>query len=194
MSTWWRLLVVVVVFVLGTSLLWSTAARTADWADVTDQRLTDPDKEPQNWLTYYRSYGGWRFSPLAQITPQNVKRLTPKWMLSLGEAGNQQATPLVNNGVLIVTSPLGQEMNRAYAVDAASGRVLWKHEVKMPEDLSGLVKIVSMNRGAALYRDRVYFGTMDARVVAISAKTGAPVWQTTMADYKDGYFFTMAPL
>jgi len=193
MRTWFRPVIVVLAF-CGSLLMLLPASAPAQWLDVTDQRLQDPDKEPNNWLTYYRSYAGWRFSPLAQITPQNVKRLTPKWMLSLGEAGNQQATPLVNNGVLIVTAPLGQEMNRAYAVDAASGRVLWKHEVKMPEDLTGLVKIVSMNRGAALYRDRVYFGTMDARVVAISAKTGAPVWQTTMADYKDGYFFTMAPL
>jgi alcohol dehydrogenase (cytochrome c) len=192
MSVWWRLLVVVLV--LGTSLLPSPPVPAADWANVTDQRLTDPDKEPQNWLTYYRSYGGWRFSPLTQITPQNVKRLSPKWMLSLGEAGNQQATPLVNNGVMIVTSPLGTEINRVYAVDAATGRVMWKHETKMPEDLSGLVKILSMNRGAALYGDRVYFGTMDARVVAISATSGAVVWQTTLADYKDGYFFTMAPL
>ena len=64
---------------------------------------------------------------------QNVKRLSPRWLLSLGEAGNQQTTPLVNNGVLIVTSPLGQEINRVYAVDAATGRVLWNHT-----DLAGL--------------------------------------------------------
>src|SRR5215510_2407681 len=166
----------------------------AQWTDVTDARLLEADKEPSNWLTYYRTYSGWRFSPLAQLTPQNVKRLTPKWMLSLGEAGNQQATPLVNNGIMIVTSPLGQEINRVYAVDAANGRVLWKHETKLPEDLSGLVKILSMNRGAALYKDRVYFGTLDARLVALSAKDGTVVWQTTVADYKDGYFFTMAPL
>lgn len=191
----------------GTTLKWSmialllwpvllapAAAPAVEWVDVTDQRLADPDREPQNWLTYYRSYNGWRFSPLTQINLQNVRRLTPKWMLSLGEAGNQQATPLVNNGIMIVTSPLGQEINRVYAVDAATGRVLWKHETKLPEELSGLVKILSMNRGAALYRDRVFFGTLDARVVALNARTGAVVWQTTLADYRDGYFFTMAPL
>ena len=89
------------------SSLLTPAPVAAEWTEVTDQRLADPDKEPQNWLTYYRTYGGWRFSPLTQINAQNVKRLTPRWMLSLGEAGNQQATPLVNNGVMIVTSPLG---------------------------------------------------------------------------------------
>src|SRR5207302_11398904 len=96
--------------------LLTSAPVAAQWTEVTDQRLADPDKEPQNWLTYYRSYGGWRYSPLTQINLQNVKRLSPRWMLSLGEAGNQQATPLVNNGVIIVTSPLGQEINRVYAV------------------------------------------------------------------------------
>src|SRR5258706_475457 len=177
-----------IAMVLGVAALvaWSSlltpAPVAAQWSEVTDQRLTDPDKEPQNWLTYYRSYGGWRYSPLTQINAQNIKRLTPRWMLSLGEAGNQQATPLVNNGVMIVTSPLGTEINRVYAVDAGTGRVLWKHETKLPEDLTGLVKILSMNRGAALYGDRVYFGTMDARVVALSAKTGAVVWQKTLAD------------
>jgi alcohol dehydrogenase (cytochrome c) len=185
---------IVIVALVTAVLLSPLPAPAAEWTDVTDQRLLDADKEANNWLTYYRSYAGWRYSPLSQITPQNVKRLAPKWMLSLGEAGNQQATPLVNNGVMIVTSPLGQEINRVYAVDAVTGKVLWKHETKLPEDLSGLVKILSMNRGAALYKDRVYFGTLDARIIALNASTGAPVWQTTMADYKDGYFFTMAPL
>jgi alcohol dehydrogenase (cytochrome c) len=180
--------------VLCSALVLPGAAPAAEWADVTDQRLLDAEKDPSNWLTYYRTYNGWRYSPLAQINVQNVKRLTPRWMLSLGEAGNQQATPLVNNGTMIVTSPLGQEINRVYAVDAATGRVLWKHETKLPEELSGLVKILSMNRGAALYKDRVFFGTLDARLVALNAQTGAVVWQVPVADYKDGYFFTMAPL
>jgi alcohol dehydrogenase (cytochrome c) len=180
--------------VMGYLFAATASVHAADWKAVDDQRLLDPDKEPGNWLTYYRSYGGWRHSPLSKITPKNVNRLVPKWTLSLGVAGNQQATPLVNNGIMIVTSPVGTEINRVFAVDAASGRVLWKHETKMPEDLSGLVKLLSMNRGAALYGDRVYFGTMDAHVVALNAATGAEVWKTKLADYKDGYFFTMAPL
>lgn len=180
--------------VLTLVLLGALRATAAEWTSVTDARLLDPDKEPHNWLTYYRSYNGWRFSPLDQITPQTVKRLVPRWMLSLGEAGNQQATPLVNNGVMIVTSPAGTQLNRVYAVDATTGRVLWKHETKLPDELTGLVQILAMNRGAALYGDRVYFGTLDARLVALNARTGAVVWQTTVADYKDGYFFTMAPL
>jgi alcohol dehydrogenase (cytochrome c) len=135
----------------------------AEWSEVTDGRLLEADKDANNWLTYYRTYNGWRYSPLSQINAQTVKRLTPKWLLSLGEAGNQQVTPLVNGDIMIVTSPLGQEINRVYAVDVTKGRVLWKHEHELAEDLSGAALIIPMSRGAALYKDKVYFGTLDAR-------------------------------
>jgi len=118
----------------------------AEWSEVTDGRLLEADKDANNWLTYYRTYNGWRYSPLSQINAQTVKRLTPKWLLSLGEAGNQQATPLVNGDIMIITSPLGQEINRVYAVDVTNGRVLWKHEHKLPEDRPSLARIVPMNR------------------------------------------------
>jgi alcohol dehydrogenase (cytochrome c) len=166
----------------------------AEWSEVTDGRLLEADKDANNWLTYYRTYNGWRYSPLSQINAQTVKRLTPKWLLSLGEAGNQQATPLVNGDIMIITSPLGQEINRVYAVDVTNGRVLWKHEHKLPEDLPSLARIVPMNRGAALYKDKVYFGTLDAYLIALKAATGEVAWKTKVADALDGYFFTMAPL
>jgi alcohol dehydrogenase (cytochrome c) len=185
---WIVMLIMVLLVTVPMTLL------AAEWSEVTDGRLLEADKDANNWLTYYRTYNGWRYSPLSQINAQTVKRLTPKWLLSLGEAGNQQATPLVNGDIMIVTSPLGQEMNRVYAVDVTNGRVLWKHEHKLPEELSGLVRILSMNRGAALYKDKVYFGTLDAQLVALKAATGEVAWKTTVADFKDGYFFTMAPL
>jgi alcohol dehydrogenase (cytochrome c) len=166
----------------------------AEWAEVTDGRLLDADKDANNWLTYYRTYNGWRYSPLSQINAQTVKRLTPKWMLSLGEAGNQQATPLVNGDTMIVTSPSGLEINRVFAVDVASGRVLWKYEHKLPEELPSLARLIPMSRGAALYKDKVYFGTLDAHLIALKAATGEVAWKTKVADALDGYFFTMAPL
>jgi alcohol dehydrogenase (cytochrome c) len=76
------------------------ALLAAEWSEVTDGRLLEADKDANNWLTYYRTYNGWRYSPLAQLNAQTVKRLTPKWMLSLGEAGNQQAPPLVNGDIM----------------------------------------------------------------------------------------------
>ncbi|MBI4608187.1 MAG: PQQ-dependent dehydrogenase, methanol/ethanol family [Candidatus Rokubacteria bacterium] len=184
----------IVVLVVCSMLAAPAPVPAAEWSEVTDWRLLEADKDANNWLTYYRTYNGWRHSPLSQINPQNVRRLTPKWMLSVGEAGNQQATPLVNNGVMFLTSPLGVEMNRVYAIDATTGRVLWKHETKIPEEVSGLVRILPMNRGAALYKDKVYFGTLDSHVIALKAATGEVAWKVKTADFKDGYFHTMAPL
>jgi alcohol dehydrogenase (cytochrome c) len=165
-----------------------------EWSKVTDWRLLEADRDANNWLTYYRTYNGWRYSPLSQINVQTVKRVTPKWMLSLGEAGNQQATPLVNDGMMVITSTLGLQLNRLYAVDVASGRAVWKHEHKLPEELPAVVRIIPMNRGMALYKDNVYFGTLDAHLVALKATTGEVAWKTKVADAMDGYFFTMAPL
>lgn len=181
-----------------TLLAWSLLAAplpaaAPEWSEVTDWRLLEADKDANNWLTYYRTYNGWRYSPLSQLNVQTVKRLTPKWMLSLGEAGNQQATPLVNDGIMVITSPLGLQLDRVYAVDVASGRVLWKHEHKLPDELPGLVRLLPMNRGAALYKDKVYFGTLDAHLVALKAVTGEVAWKTRVADAMDGYFSTMAP-
>jgi alcohol dehydrogenase (cytochrome c) len=166
----------------------------AEWSEVTDGRLLEADKDANNWLTYYRTYNGWRYSPLSQINAQTVKRLAPKWMLSLGEAGNQQATPLVNGDIMIVTSPSGLEINRVYAIDVTNGRVLWKYEHKLPEELPSLARLIPMSRGVALYKDKVYFGTLDAHLIALKAATGEVAWKTKVAEALDGYFFTMAPL
>jgi glucose dehydrogenase len=75
----------------------------------------------------------------------------------------------------------------------ASGRVLWKHEHKLPEELPSLARLIPMNRGAALYKDKVYFGTLDAHLIALKAATGEVAWKTKVADALDGYFFTIAP-
>jgi alcohol dehydrogenase (cytochrome c) len=164
-----------------------------DWASVTDDRLLNADKDPNNWLMYYRTYNGWRYSPLSQVNRQTVRKLVPKWMFSLGEVGDQESTPMVNNGVMVVTSSSIMR-GRVYALDAATGAVLWKYERKYPEDLPELTVRLPMNRGVALYRDKVYVGTLDAQLIALNAKTGEVVWEKAVADYKDGYFITMAPM
>jgi alcohol dehydrogenase (cytochrome c) len=176
--------------------LWVGATAGAsgiEWAEVSDWRLLEAAKDANNWLTSYRTYNGWRYSPLSQINTETVRKLSPKWLSALGDVGAQEATPLVNDGVLVVTSP-SLLVNRVIALDAATGQVLWKHETKLPEDLSGLVRILPHNRGVALYKDKIYFGTLDGRLIALPAATGRVAWETTLADYKDGYFISMAPL
>ena len=181
-------------FLVLTSLLLSLPApgRTQS-RDVTDDRLLNAESDGANWLMYNRTYNGWRYSPLAQINAGTIKRLVPKWIFAGGALGEQQMTPVVNDGMMFTTSTaLG--WNRVHALNARTGEALWRHERKIPEDVGALVRVIPHNRGVALYRDRVIFGTLDAHLVALDAKTGAPVWETKIADYADGYFVSQAPL
>jgi alcohol dehydrogenase (cytochrome c) len=182
-------------FLVLSSLLLALPApgRTAEWRDVTDDRLVNAENEPANWLMYNRTYNGWRYSPLDQINTGNVKKLIPKWIFAGGSLGEQQMTPIVNDGVMFTTSTaLG--FNRIHALNAATGEPLWKHERKVAEDVGALVRLIPHNRGVALYKGKVIFGTLDAHLVALDAKTGKPVWETKIADYADGYFVSQAPL
>jgi len=173
-------------------LLRPTAALAADWRDVTDDRLLNADRDAANWLMYNRTYSGWRYSPLDQVTTANVKKLVPKFIFAGGTVGDQQTTPVVNDGVMFTTST-ALAFNRVHALNAVTGEPLWRHERRIPEDVGALVRVIPHNRGVALHKDRVVFGTLDAHLVALEAKTGKPVWDTTIADYADGYFVSQAP-
>lgn len=162
------------------------AAQAArEYSIVTDQRLADP--EPRNWLMFRRTYDGWGFSPLDEIDAGNVDRLEPVWTVSTSTLEGHQAPPIVNDGVMFITTPF----NRLLAIDAASGDVLWTYVHQIPPDSSA---IHPTNRGVALYGDKVYMATGDAVVVALDAVTGQVVWQRPVEDYRTGYYMTMAPL
>jgi alcohol dehydrogenase (cytochrome c) len=162
----------------------ATAAPTS-YAPVTDQRLVNP--EPENWLMYRRTYDGWGYSPLEQVTTANAATLVPVWTFSTGVAEGHQAPPIVNNGVMFVSTP----QNQVLALDAKSGELLWRYKRDLPEDL---FQLHPTNRGVGLYEDKVYLATLDAHVVALDAKTGKVVWDQTVEDYKKGYYMTLAPL
>jgi len=186
-----RLSVVVLAFLsIALTPIFVTAA---DWRPVTDDRLLKAEADGANWLMYNRTYNGWRYSPLDQISTGNIKKLVPKWIFSGGALGEQQATPVVNDGVMFMTST-AIAFNRVHAINAATGALLWKHERKMPEDLGALARIITHNRGVALHNDNVIFGTLDAYLVALEAKTGKPVWETKVADRTEGYFISQAPM
>jgi len=184
---------VVIGLLLFVSMLPAGPALAAEWRDVTSDRLLNADRDASNWLMYNRTYSGWRYSPLDQISIANVKKLVPKWIFAGGTVGDQQTTPVVNDGVMFTTST-ALAYNRVHAVNAVTGELLWKYEHKVPEDVGALVRIIPHNRGVALYKDGVIFGTLDARLVMLEAKTGKPVWETRIADYADGYFVSQAPL
>src|SRR5437867_3414456 len=184
---------VIVAFALLSFILAPSAAKGADWRDVTDDRLLSAESDGANWLMYNRTYSGWRYSPLDQIDTANIIKLVPKFIFAGGTLGEQQMTPVVNDGVMFTTST-ALAFNRVHALNAVTGQSLWKHERKVPDDLGALVRVITHNRGVALYKDKVIFGTLDAYLVALDAKTGKPVWETKIADYGDGYFVSQAPL
>jgi alcohol dehydrogenase (cytochrome c) len=157
----------------------------AAYRPVTADRLARP--EAANWLSYRGTQDGWGYSPLDQVSTANVGDLTPVWTLSTGVTGGHEAPPIVNDGVMFVTTP----RNQVLAIDAVSGDLLWRYAHELPE---GLVAFHDTNRGVALWGDKVYTATLDARVVALDARTGAVVWNRAVQDNASGYYMTLAPL
>jgi alcohol dehydrogenase (cytochrome c) len=157
----------------------------AEYNPVTDERLTNP--EPENWLHVRGNYEGWGYSELEQITRENVKELVPAWTLSTGVTEGHQAPPVVNDGVMFVTTP----QNQVIAIEAATGVERWRYQRIIPEEL---FQLHPTNRGVGLYGDKVYVTTTDACVVALSAETGEVAWETCIADWREGYYMTLAPL
>jgi alcohol dehydrogenase (cytochrome c) len=157
-------------------------------AQVTTERLLNSGKEPQNWLMYSGDYAGRRFSLLEQINTANAGGLVPKWAYQTMAGGKFETTPLVVDGILYAT---GQD-DRAFALDAKSGRPIWQYQRALPGDIRPCCGRV--NRGLAILGDKVFMGTLDSHVIALDAKTGNVVWDVTAVDYRKGYSFTLAPL
>lgn len=157
-------------------------------AQVTHQRLLNADKEPGNWLTYSGNFAGHRFSPLKQITDQNVAKLQPAWVYQSNSLQKFETTPLVVDGVMYIT----EAPSHVTALDTRTGRTLWRYRRSMPDDVR--VCCGQVNRGVAILGDMVYVGTVDAHLVALDAKTGAVRWDVEVADNKTGHSITVAPL
>jgi alcohol dehydrogenase (cytochrome c) len=144
-------------------------------------RIEHADKEPQNWLTYYGNYGAWSFSPLGQITRDNVRRLVPVWAFAAGNPTHHsliaglEAAPLVVDGVLYL---VGMQ-NNVYAMDAVTGTRLWNYIYRWPDhDILGN----RGSRGLAYGDGLIYMGTQDDHVVALDAKSGKEVWNVVLDD------------
>ena len=157
-------------------------------AQVTADRLLNASKEPQNWLMYSGDYNGRRHSSLEQINTGNAAQVVPMWAYQTMAGGKFETTPLVVDGILYAT---GQD-DRAFALDARTGRPIWQYQRALPDDIRPCCGRV--NRGLAILGDKVFLGTLDAHVIALDAKTGNVVWDVAAVDYTKGYSFTLAPL
>lgn len=157
-------------------------------AQVSYDRIRSAGQEPQNWLTYSGGYSSWRYSTLNQIHAGNVSRLSLQWAFQVADLGQFETTPLVVDGVLYGT---GQN-NRAFALDARTGRAIWRYQRNLPDKLQVCCGMV--NRGFAILGNRLFMATLDAHVIALDTKTGNLLWDVTAADYRQAYAFTVAPL
>jgi alcohol dehydrogenase (cytochrome c) len=155
---------------------------------VTHERLLRAESEPGNWLMYSATYNGQRFSKLDQITAANAHRLRPKWMFQMRTTHKVETTPLVVDGIMYLTQP----PNNVIALDAETGRRLWSYNYKVPPKV--VVCCGQVNRGLAILGDRLFMGTVDAKLVALDAKSGRELWRTEVFDYTKGYAVTVAPL
>jgi PQQ-dependent dehydrogenase (methanol/ethanol family) len=170
----------------------TTYDATEEWKpaadlNVTYARLKNAAAEPQNWLTYWGDFAGRHYSGLKQVTPANAPQLKSTWTYQLG-ANTVETTPLVVDGLMFVTGPL----NNASALDAKTGRPLWKYTRQLPKVASHCT--VMTNRGFAMLGDRLYMATLDTHLVALDAKSGNVIWDIEVDDYKKGYSITHAPL
>ena len=133
-----------------------------------------------------RTYNGWGYSPLDQINTRNVSRLQPVWTMSTGMNNGHEAAPLVNGGVMFVST----SFNQVLALDAKSGNTLWRYRSAVPTNARG--KPVS--RGVALFGDKVFVPLGEAALVALEARTGKEVWRTAIGDNSTGEYLTAPPL
>ena len=175
------------------SLLLVVAAAVSVGAQqpVTSTRLMNAEKEPHNWLTYSGTYKSQRYSTLTQITPANVKDLELKWVFqvrSLGASDKFEASPIVNDGIMYTVSP----PNDVVALDAVTGRTFWRYNHNVAP--AARVCCGRVNRGVAILDNRVFMGTIDGRVIALNAKTGAVEWNVAIDRPEAGYSITVSPL
>ncbi len=142
-----------------------------------------------NILTYGMGYAQNRYSPLAQINKANVKKLVPVWTLGLENDFGEQAQPMIYDGVMYVS-----DAKWTLAIDAVSGKQLWRTAVNFDADTPRVVCCGVSNKGVALYNGKVLRTTIDAYVLALDQKTGKELWKQKVAEWKQGYSLTMAPL
>ena len=150
---------------------------------VTDEMLLNPPDG--DWLMWRRTYDGWGYSPLTEITKENVGKLQLAWSWGMSPGGRTQETPLVHDGVMFI-----QNSNHVIqALNAATGELIWEYEHSLPDGVAP-----NGERSKAIYGDKLIIATRDAHLVAIDIKTGQLAWDQQVADHKKGYAYTSGPL
>lgn len=180
-----RISALAVAFV-ATALLAGCGDKTAY---VDGKRIAAADERPGEWVSHGRTYGEQRFSPLEKINTSTVKDLGLAWSFDLPENRGIEATPLVADGVMYTTS----SWSIVRAFNAATGELIWEYDPQVPRKTGVKACCDSVNRGVALWKGRVYVGTLDGRLEALDAKTGKVAWSVVTVDQSKPYTITGAP-
>jgi alcohol dehydrogenase (cytochrome c) len=159
-------------------------------AQVTEEDILNDQVTTDQIVTNGMGRNLQRYSPLDILNQDNVKNLIPAWAFSLGgeKQRGQESQPLIYDGMMYITG----SYSRMYAIDLVTGKEVWQYDARLPEGILPCCDVV--NRGGAIYGDNIYFGTLDARIVALNLKTGDVVWNKKIAEYKEGYSYTAAPI
>ncbi|HXJ42106.1 MAG TPA: PQQ-dependent dehydrogenase, methanol/ethanol family, partial [Bryobacteraceae bacterium] len=173
------------------SLDGSDLTKLAGGRGLTWERIRDSAKEPQNYLSYWGDLSGQHFSALNQINAQNVKTLQAKWAVQMPGDGVVQAIPLVVDGIMYTTGTAGTSLD-VRALDAKTGRQIWRYDRR--QKVTNPYEINRSNRGVTILGNRLFFGTLDAALVALDVRTGTFLWEVQVADTLQGYSLTSPPL
>ena len=165
------------------------ANREAPVAPVSFDRILRSNQEPQNWLTYSGNLNGNRYSALTQINPANAGNLVLKWVFQSRSLDKHEVTPLVVDGVMFTV----QSPNDIIALDAVTGKTIWTYSHRPAEGTRNPC-CGNLTRGVAVLGDKLFLAGLDAKMIALDVKTGKEVWSNQIADYKQQYAMTVAPL
>ena len=157
--------------------------------DVDGARIIHANQEPGNWMSHGRTYDEQRFSPLDRINADNASQLGLAWYYDLDTKRGQEATPIVVDGVMYITTA----WSKVKALDAATGKLIWAYDPEVPGEWGINACCDVVNRGVAVWENKVYVGTLDGRLVALDAATGKPVWTVQTFNRKQRYSITGAP-
>ncbi|HEX9806895.1 MAG TPA: PQQ-binding-like beta-propeller repeat protein, partial [Alteraurantiacibacter sp.] len=158
-------------------------------ADVDEARLSAAAADGDNWMNYGRDWDEQRFSPLDQIDDKSIDGLQLAWAVELDTARGQEATPLVVDGIMYTSTAWSKIM----ALDAATGKVLWSHDPEVIGAKAAHACCDVVNRGVAVWKGKVFAGTLDGRLIALDAATGKLLWSVVTVDQDKPYTITMAP-
>ncbi|WP_234036141.1 PQQ-dependent dehydrogenase, methanol/ethanol family [Porphyrobacter sp. YT40] len=156
---------------------------------ITAAMLVSADGDSANWISHGRTYSEQRYSPLDQVNTDTVGQLGLDWYADMDTARGQEATPLVMDGKLYLTTA----WSKVKAFDAATGKPLWEYDPKVPGETAVKACCDVVNRGLAAWGDKLFFGTLDGRLVALDRESGTPAWETVTVDQSKSYTITGAP-